>query len=435
MERQTHMRKITGIDPTQQIPTHIRVGQLSSYLTGYNNRKVIFLISGFTHGFKLQYRGERLFRDARHLKSAYELPHVLRQEVALEIQSGRIAEPFVSSPFPHLQISPLGLVPKKEHNAYRLIHHLIFPEGTSINDGISVKYSTVQYQSVDDAIRFIRSLGIGSLMAKSDIEKAFRILPVHPRDYELLGMKINNLFYYDKALPMACSISCKLFEDFSTALQWILQNKLDTPAVALVLDDFLFIGAPGTAQCTHALDSFMTLCADINIPIKHSKTVHPTTVICFLEIELDTIKMESRLPLNKATTIKHLLAHFLASQKVTMKELQSLIGVLSFACKVVAPDRPFLRRLIYLTRSLQKPHHQEGKADLAAWNVFIYTFNGTYMFSSMLWESSEHLHFYTDARGVGFGAMFGKYWFSHEWAPQQNSLQIKFKSFSQLSWI
>ena len=283
--------------------------------------------------------------------------------------------------------------------------------------------------SVDDAIRFIRSLGIGSPMAKSDIEKAFRILPVHPRDYELLGMKINRLFYYDIALPMGCSISCKLFEEFSTALQWILQKKLDTPAVVQVLDDFLFIGAPGTAQCTHALESFMKICADINIPIKHSKTFHPTTVICFLGIELDTIKMESRLPLDKVTHIKHLLAHCLARRKVTLKELQSLIGMLSFACKVVVPGRPFLRRLIDLTRGLQKPHHhlrlnQEAKADLAAWNVFIDTFNGTYMFSSMLWETSEHLHFYTDASGVGFGAMFGKHWFSHEWAPQQNSLQI-----------
>ena len=77
-----------------------------------------------------------------------------------------------------------------------------FPEGNSINDGISSDDASVQYQGniTDDAINIIRSTGVGSLMAKTDIEKAFRILPVHPVDYELLGMKINNLFYYDKAL-------------------------------------------------------------------------------------------------------------------------------------------------------------------------------------------------------------------------------------------
>ena len=43
-------------------------------------------------------------------------------------------------------------------------------------------------------------------MTTTDIEKAFRIMPVHPVDYELLGMKINNVFYYDHALPMGRSI-------------------------------------------------------------------------------------------------------------------------------------------------------------------------------------------------------------------------------------
>ena len=28
-------------------------------------------------------------------------------------------------------------------------------------------------------------------MAKADVESAFRLLPVHPRDFCLLGMKVN----------------------------------------------------------------------------------------------------------------------------------------------------------------------------------------------------------------------------------------------------
>ena len=47
-------------------------------------------------------------------------------------------------------ISPLGLIAKKEAGAYRLIHHLSFPEGESINDGISADDSHVQYQSIGD---------------------------------------------------------------------------------------------------------------------------------------------------------------------------------------------------------------------------------------------------------------------------------------------
>ena len=46
-------------------------------------------------------------------------------------------------------------------------------------------------------------------MVKSYIDKAFRIVPVHPTDYKLLDMKTYGQYYYDRSLPVGCSISCK----------------------------------------------------------------------------------------------------------------------------------------------------------------------------------------------------------------------------------
>ena len=51
----------------------------------------------------------------------------------------------------------------------------------------------------------------------------------------------------------------------------------------------------------------------------------------------------------KLDQCKLLLRDFSVRSKVSKRELQSLIGVLNFACSVVVPGRPFLRRLIYLT--------------------------------------------------------------------------------------
>lgn len=48
---------------------------------------------------------------------------------------------------------------------------------------------------------------------------------MHPEDYELLGFMVDEKFYYDKTLPIGLSYSCNLFEKFSTAIQWILENK------------------------------------------------------------------------------------------------------------------------------------------------------------------------------------------------------------------
>ena len=47
------------------------------------------------------------------------------------------------------------------------------------------------------------------------------------------------------------------------------------------------------------------------------------------------------------------------------------------------------------------------------------------MFSSMIWETSEQLHFYSDASKLGYGAIFfGKEWFFQQWTQQQSLLHI-----------
>lgn len=44
--------------------------------------------------------------------------------------------PFDEPLLPTLRISPLGIVPKKAAGKYRLIHHLSYLHGESVNDGI-----------------------------------------------------------------------------------------------------------------------------------------------------------------------------------------------------------------------------------------------------------------------------------------------------------
>ena len=79
----------------------------------------------------------------------------------------------------------------------------------------------VSYCRVDDAIALIKSLGQGCFLAKSDIKSAFRIIPIRPQDYPLLGMTWQGKYYYDRAMPMGCASSCRTFEMFSSALEWI----------------------------------------------------------------------------------------------------------------------------------------------------------------------------------------------------------------------
>ncbi|PFX14401.1 hypothetical protein AWC38_SpisGene21445 [Stylophora pistillata] len=72
-----------------------------------------------------------------------------------------------------------------------------FRYGSSVNDHIPEEFSSVRYASISHAISVIKQLGAGCFMAKTDIKSAFRIIPFHPKDNSLLGMKWANQYYYD----------------------------------------------------------------------------------------------------------------------------------------------------------------------------------------------------------------------------------------------
>ena len=97
---------------------------------------------------------------------------------------------------------------------------------------------------------------------------------------------------------MGCSASCKIFETRSNALQWIASSKLHIRNISHVLDDFLLLTrdkAVGQAQ----LSAFLSMCADIGIPIVPDNTVQPTQVTAFFGLELDSVAMGVRLPVDK----------------------------------------------------------------------------------------------------------------------------------------
>ena len=123
---------------------------------------------------------------ANNLISAQQNPEIVSAKISKELAAGRLAGPFDSPPLPNFRVSPLGVVPKKAPGEYRLIHHLSFPRGASVNDGISTEDTSVQYARVDDAVTMIKQLGQGCFLAKTDIKSAFRIIPILPRDYDLL---------------------------------------------------------------------------------------------------------------------------------------------------------------------------------------------------------------------------------------------------------
>ena len=155
------------------LPTPVRVDRLSFLLKGYTHSTVEFLISGFTHGFPIHFQGERQSRKAKNLLSALDNPAAVDSKLRKELEAQLLAAPFKSPPLSTFWISPLGVVPKKVPGEFRLIRHLSFPKGSSVNHGIPPEHTSVQYATIDGAIELIKRAGPGCFLAKTDIKKCF----------------------------------------------------------------------------------------------------------------------------------------------------------------------------------------------------------------------------------------------------------------------
>ena len=405
------------------LPTTVSPEHLKQALIGYCATESKFLVDGFTYGFPIHYFGTPLLGSVTNHPSALLHTDVVNTKLTKEISLGRIAGPFPSPPFVNFQCSPLGMVPKKEPNTFRLIHNLSYPDGNSINDHIPKEFTTVRYVSL------LTNFGRGALIGKTDIEDAFRIIPIHPSCYHLFGFSWDSQFFYDRCLPMGCAESCRIFERLSCALQWVLQNS-GVRAVSHILDDFIFIGPPNSDSCLQDLNQFIALATDLSIPIKHEKTCLPSTLVTVHGIELDTTQWEARLPMDKLLKLQSSINAIRKRRTVTLRQLQSVLGLLSFACRVISPGRAFLRRLQNLTCGISRPNHHirlntEARADLAAWHCFLSSFNGVTMIINSNWISSDAIKLYTDAASTqGFAAVFGHRWFNGKFPQIWQSYNI-----------
>ena len=116
-----------------------------------------------------------------------------------ETNAGRIICPLKVA---GLQVNRIGVIPNGHTpRKWRLITDLSFPPGRSINDGIEQRLCSMLYITVDTVAKELASLGPGALMAKVDIEVAYRLVPVHPDDRALLAVRWKGEVFWFEISP------------------------------------------------------------------------------------------------------------------------------------------------------------------------------------------------------------------------------------------
>ncbi len=154
-------------------------------------------------------------------------------------------------------------------------------------------------------------------------------MPIHIEDIPALGIRWLGHLYFDCTLPMGSRTVCALFERLSTALEFIVHEH-GCDLLCHMLDDFLLVTL-GSGEAQTNLDTFLWICEELGIAIAVEKTVCGTC-ITFLGVELDTVTMEARLPEDKLRDCRALLQSYVQHRRLKVKQLESLTGVLNFAC-------------------------------------------------------------------------------------------------------
>ena len=161
------------------------------------------------------------------------------------------------------------------------------PSGLSVNNGIDPDEFSLQYITVDQIIRMISKYGSGALIAKFDVEAAYRNIAVHPSDRYLLGLKWRNHYYVDLALPFGLRSAPYIFNSVADLVEWILLNAQNVSDLLHYLNDFITAGPLDSNQCAENLATSLAVCRSLGLPLHLDKCVGPSTRLVVLGIELD----------------------------------------------------------------------------------------------------------------------------------------------------
>ena len=388
--------------------TQLNIPTWEFYLQNYHDAHVVDFPR---FGWPVSYTAENLPTSSScNHPSAVDFADHVEHYINTELGYHAIAGPFSVNPLHQpLVCSPLQTVPKRGSNQRRVVMDLSYPPRSSVNCGIvASSYLNEPYKlrlpGIDRLCQFILQHGRGCLLYKKDLRRAYRQLPIDPKDYHLLGFTFKDRLYFDTRCPFGLRTSAMICQRTTSAVIYIFTQRGYTADV--YLDDFYSAESPDKAfNAFHELQSLFDC---LGLQASPEKDCPPATTMICLGIEVDTITFCLRVPRDCLDDLLLELQHWKARTSYRLKELQSLLGKLSFVTACVKSGRIFMSRLLNNLRTFPSSRRtaavsQDMRLDLDWWLTFLPLFNGVSFIKSEVW-SFHDFHFATDTCLNGGGA-------------------------------
>ena len=320
-------------------------------LEAYHDKHLVNLL---TYGFPLGIKDRDNLK--RHVisnhSSATQYPEAITEYIEKELSEHALLGPFSQPPHALYHCSPLLTRPKGEHKR-RVIVDLSYGDNNSVN-GATAKETyedvpfTLQLPTLDHLLGQITSRKDPYLI-KADIARAFRNVPIDPRDAIKCGIAHKGSYFIDKNLVFGAVMGTMFFQRISSAIKFILEQE--NTVIWSYIDD-LFAAVEGR----EAQDKFEKMCStvtDLGLPLNPDKVKSPNKVMDIMGIIVNVTNETLSIPAEKLRDITDICNSFHEKHTCTKKELQSLLGKLLCVSKIIKPARGFLNRMLCTLRVME----------------------------------------------------------------------------------
>lgn len=226
--------------------TQLNISTWEFYLQSYHDAHVVDFLR---FGWPVSYTAENLpTSSSSNHPSAVDFADHVEHYINTELGYHAIAGPFSTNPLHQpLICSPLQTVPKRGSNQWHIVMDLSYPPQLSVNSGITASsYLNEPYKlrlpGIDRLCQFILLHGRGCLLYKKDLRRAYRQLPIDPKDYHLLGFTFNGRLYFNTHCPFGLRTSAMICQRTTSAVIYIFTQHGYTADV--YLDDFYGMERP-----------------------------------------------------------------------------------------------------------------------------------------------------------------------------------------------
>ena len=376
------------------------------------------------YGWPTSYMGARspILTPKNHTSSIKQ-PAAVDKFIAKEISLNGLIGQLIQQPFQWFRLNPLMARPKKDTNDYRIILDLSYPEDLSVNSSIpKVIYEGSPYKlhlpTPLDFSEIIARKGQGAYLYKVDLARAYRQLPSDPFDWPLLGINWNSNYYIDKAIPFGLRHGAMTCQRVTEAVCYILEEQHKAEATRYI-DGFGGAAGQDKTEANTQYIALKTILLELGLSISWDKCVPTTRILTWTATTFNTGNLMMKIDEEKVAEALQMAQAVLNQGTITLKQVESLIGKLTYASKLSEPARKFMNRILNFRRNIPEivSHNITWamQEDLKWFLNFLHKYNCRALIRSRT-QPTEFL--FTDACLVGGGALLQDHaYFAIKWPP------------------